>query len=416
GMARPGGWIVAGPKGEPMVADEIPPDTPWNRWMVPVNSGRPRLVKTPLPYWVIAALAKLTGEVNEWTARAQSAISALLTALIVLGLGRAMFRPRVALLGALMFVTTVGFQKWGRNARPEMMLCLYMTAAMACFYMGLTAKGRPRRAWWMLAFWGAMGLANLTKQFLPLMLAPAVLAFVVYDRSRRADDGQCIEPSRRPLATCLIGWAVAASLAIALHLLRGATDVVGPKLGLAVTAGLVVLSLLWYAVTTRGYRGVWPLLPTAFPGAVIMFAAFVPWMLYMRELFPQASAVFGEQLTERAAGVGKWAVTKPQPYLVPLVMLTLPWLAFLPGAFAAPWLKCFAHRRRPLVYLFLWSAGLIGMLILSAGKRDHYILPAIPAVCLLMGFVAEDVFFTRRWLGERLARRLGAGHGAAALA
>ena len=116
---------------------------------------------------------------------------------------------RSMVLGALMFVTTVGFQKWGRNARPEMMLCLCMTAAMACFYMGLTAKGGGRRAWWMLAFWGAMGLANLAKQFLPLMLAPAVLAFVVYDRSRRAADGQCIEPPRRPLATCLIGWAVA---------------------------------------------------------------------------------------------------------------------------------------------------------------------------------------------------------------
>ena len=42
-------WIIESDWNYP-----IPPRTPLNRWMVPVENGRPRLVKTPLPYWVAA--------------------------------------------------------------------------------------------------------------------------------------------------------------------------------------------------------------------------------------------------------------------------------------------------------------------------------------------------------------------------
>ncbi len=35
----------------------IPPATSVNRWLVPVENGRPRLNKTPLPYWAAAGVA-----------------------------------------------------------------------------------------------------------------------------------------------------------------------------------------------------------------------------------------------------------------------------------------------------------------------------------------------------------------------
>ena len=408
-MIRDGEWLVAGPKGAPMAPEEIPPQTTLNRWLVPVNNGLPRLVKTPMPYWVMAGTGKLLGRVSEWAARAQSAVSAVLCALVVLALGRRMFGPRPALWGALLFATCVGCQKWGRNARPEMILCLCITVAMACFYMGLSVKRRRDRAVWMLAFWASMGLANLAKQFLPLLMSVPLLIFICYEQARlsgRDEDGM-----RKRLAQCLIFLAVAVLMGIGFQAIRQKAGFGSVKLGLAVAGLLVLAPIAWYAVVTRGWRGIRPLLPTAIPGAILMFAAFLPWMWYMRELFSGAGAVFSEQVAERAVGSAKWAVQPPYYYILPLITLTLPWLGLLPGALASCWLKAYSARRRELVYLTLWSLGLIAMVTVSAGKREHYILPMLPAICLLMGFVADDVFARHRYFSPRIGRALGIAYG-----
>jgi len=415
-------WIVAGPRGAPIAPAEIPPHTELNRWLVPVNNGLPRLQKTPLQYWLMAAAGGLAGRLSEWAARAPSAVSAVLCAVVVLALGRRMFGPRPALWGALLFATSVGVQKWGRSARPEMVLCLCITAAMGCFYMGLSAARRRDRALWMLAFWAAMALANLAKEFFPLVMSVPLLIFVVYDhrRARAGKDRASGLPARGdgrgPLAMCLIGLAGGVLGGIAFQILRTRLKSPSVDVGLAVSALLVLAPIAWYALVTRGWRGVPPLLPTAVPGAVLMFAAFLPWMWYMRKLFGGAEAIFSQQVARRAAGDADWAVQAPWYYIVPLITFTLPWLALLPGALAAPWLKAFAARRRELVYLMLWWTGLFAMLTASAGKRPHYLLPAVAAICLLMGYVADDVFRHRRWATPAIAKIISISYGAVAVA
>jgi len=421
GMLGRTGWLAPGADGGP--AEALPPDTPVNRWLIPVNNGRPRLAKTPLQYWLIAASGAALGGVNPTTARLPSAAAAVACVLIALALGRRMFGPRAALLGALMLATTVGFQKWGRRARPEMALTFLITAAMGCFWLGLNARTRRGRVGWMIGFWVAMALANLAKQFLPLLLALPLLAYVFWrHHDGRADAGDAPGGApRRALATWAIATAggvlvaVAAVTFPALHVWRlaGLGDTRG---GLATMALLVAAPLAWYMVRTRGWRGLWPLLPVGVGGAALMFAAFLPWMAHMRRLFPHAGDVFSEQIAQRAAGTGEWQMGRPWYYLLPLVELTLPWIGFLPGALAAAWMKRFARHRHGLAYLFCWSAGLIAMLTMAAGKREHYILPMLPAICLLMGFIAEEAFFVHRWIRPRGARRIGTGYAAVGLA
>ena len=123
-----------------------------NHWTVPVLNGRPRLKKTPLPYWCVAltarargAVARAEATVDEWIARTPSALAAVALCLVTLALGRRILSARAALLGAMMLAASGGFQKWGRSARPEMLLCLFVTLAMACFYLGLEATTRRRR-------------------------------------------------------------------------------------------------------------------------------------------------------------------------------------------------------------------------------------------------------------------------------
>jgi 4-amino-4-deoxy-L-arabinose transferase-like glycosyltransferase len=412
GMIQTDEWLLEGSAPE-----DLPADTLLNRWLIPVNNGRPRLVKTPLPYWIAAAVSLPEGDVNEWTARLPSAAAAVLCALATLALGRQVFSPRSALMGALMLVTCVGFQKWGRDARPEMLQCLFMTLAMAWFYAGLSARSGAARAGWMTAFWVAMGLANLTKEFFPMLMLLPLAAFLCWRTDERQEQAGMLPPGRgrRRLARYAVLLALAVALAITVTTVPALAwwKVVGVGAtvgGMASVGGLMLLPLAWYAWRSRPWREVAGLLPTAVLGAVLMLGMFLPWMWYMHHLF-QAVDVYREQVTERVAGTGGWAAAEPYYYLVPLVEMTLPWLGFLPGAFAVAWMKRFSQYRSGLVYLFLWSVGLVALLTASAGKREHYLLPMAPAICLVMGFVAEDVFFNHRWIGAGAARLLGICYG-----
>ncbi len=408
-MASSDEWLVEG--DQPY---EIPEATTLNRWMVPVENGRPRLVKTPLPYWTVALIAKTGLGVNEWTARLPSAVVAVLTSLIVLALGRRIFSPRAALYGAIMFAVCFGLQKWARNARPELMLCFFMTLAMLCFYLGMEAKTRWRQAGWMIVFWIVMGLGNLAKEFVPVLLAWPLAAYVFWRQSEADEDDATALRSLR-------AFLIASGVGLALHIAVVAVEFLhwwtpaglSDEKGIYLTmAACLCVPMLWYMRRTRGWKQAARLLPTAIPGAVLMFAMFVPWMRYMTHLFGDlASGEFSEQVAERAAGVGAWSLAKPHYYFGSLLTFTLPWVAFLPGALAMPLMRRFCEHRRGLVFCVLWCIGIFGLFTASAAKREHYILPMMPAMCLLMGFAAEEVFFRNLWIRKTGARLIGALYG-----
>jgi 4-amino-4-deoxy-L-arabinose transferase-like glycosyltransferase len=396
----------------------IPPATSINRWLVPVENGRPRLQKTPLPYWAVAGVAlahraaRFGGTaVNNVTVRLPSAVSAVLCALIVLAMGRRMFGHRAALLGALLMVTCIGFQKWGRDARPEMLLCLLVTGAMAAFYFGIEASSHRRHLAWMAAFWVLLGLANLAKQFVPFLVLWPIAVYLFWRQSflDRGDETS-LKRLRIFLAATAVGLAVHVCISL-VPLLRwwrpmGIGDEAGSYLTMAAAFGL---PLLGYLRISRPWRQILSLLPTAVPGLILAVAMFAWWLLYIRNLFPQlAGESLAQEVTDRAAGVGKWSVDSPIRYVAALTLYLLPWLALVPGACAVGLMRRFHRHRSGLVYLLVWCVGFVALFTAMAGKRDHYILPMIPAFCLLMGFVAEDVFFRHVWIGPAMARWIGA--------
>ena len=431
-------WLYPGAT-EAGIAYRLPPKTPLNRWTVPVENGRPRLVKTPLPYWVAAVLSWPAGGVGQFSARLGSAVAAVALALLTLALGRRLFSARAALYGALMFAVCVGFQKWGRDARPEMMLCLWMAASMVCFLRWTTASSARQRWGWGAAFWLCMGLANLSKQFVPFFLAWPIAAYWIWWRSAGRDsDAEALARLRRFLLATAAGLAlhVTTTMIPALRWWQwlGVGDGRGAYLTLAVLLGLPMAgyflvtraagqAVLGEARTVRARRFLWSevLRPGAVlslqnaPGLALCLAMFVPWMLYMTELFPDlAAGVFSHQVSERGAAVGEWSYESPVKYFQGLLTLTLPWVGFLPGAFAVGLMARFERRRRGLVFCLLWCVGLLVLFSAAAVKREHYILPMIPAMCLLMGFVAEEVFFGHKWIRPRLSRLLGVCYGLAA--
>lgn len=412
-MADPDRWL------NPDVAEgPVPPNTPLNHWLIPVFNGEPRLVKTPLAYWCVAALAKLGLPITDFTARLPSALASVALALLVLALGRSMFSPRAALLGALMLATSLGAVGWGRSARVDIQMTLWMTAAMAALFWAVR-QHRPRnRHLLLLACWAALGLANLSKQLAPLLLLLPIAIYLSWRQSAgpaaelpatvNADDPA---PLRR-LAAYLIAAAIGLLLCIAVRsvpvlqwwpLLR-----IGEGAGMAVTMAVFIGGpAAAYALRCRAWGQLRVVGPTLLPGVLLMLALFVPWLLFISATFPQADSIFSAQTSDRALGTAGWMERNPGPgviyYVRSLAKWALPWSIFLPGALAIPLVKRFRPERSALVFLLLWVFGLVVLFTASVGKHEQYILPAMPAACLLMGFCAEDLFFNNRWVSRRLA-------------
>jgi 4-amino-4-deoxy-L-arabinose transferase-like glycosyltransferase len=266
---------------------------------VPVFNGQPRLVKTPLAYWLVAGLVKLGMPMDEFTSRLPSAIAAMLTAMVVLALGSRIMTPRAALLGALMFSSSLGIYDWGRNARPEMFLCLSMTVTMACFYLGITsAKSRKRHAW-MMAAWLAAGLGNLSKEFVPLFLAPSIVLYLAW-KAAESDNSPNADKSQFLLKTTLISLA-GLSIAVVIQafpFLRwwetlGIPLEIGKNLGIIVLAGI---PLIWFVLRYPTHRQLIPLLPTVAPGAILMFSCFFPGCGIWDTCSPMGQIISGQVL------------------------------------------------------------------------------------------------------------------------
>jgi len=464
----------------------VPEATTFNRWMVPQCNGQPRLRKTPLAYWAAAGLVKMGLPIDEATIRLPSMIASVLTVLVIFGVGRKMIGARAALMGALMLGASLGTLKWGRNARPELLLMLWMTVAMACFWTGMQAATGPKRAAWLMAGWAAMGLANLSKEFVPLFLAWPLLAYLAWRASVRHDS----RPRLR-LGVFLILALVGIVLVDVIRRFEAlqwwqAADLNETICSTLTYGCLVSLPLLGCFVISRPWGQFKLVLPTLLPGLVLTALLFVPWLWYLDKLFPATSATLWQQVGERGIGTEDMDLRTPGFYLASIITLTLPWTIFLPGAVMAPlWsakgvgcrgsrspgapgrrnhvfdvigarsvllperrgcevpdgtvanhgTQCMelsdthasqqqAEHADGLVYLLFWVFGLLLLFSAAAGKRVHYILPAMPALCMLAGYAAQDVFFRHRWFSLGIAKSIMAGYallgvvatGAAALA
>jgi 4-amino-4-deoxy-L-arabinose transferase-like glycosyltransferase len=78
-------------------------------WILPTLNGRPKINKTPLNYWLVAAFAKVTGTVNEFTARLPSAVFAFLSAVVILYFVNRWLSFRIAAIATGVWVTSLSY-------------------------------------------------------------------------------------------------------------------------------------------------------------------------------------------------------------------------------------------------------------------------------------------------------------------
>ncbi len=338
-------------------------------WLVPHYLDTPFLVKPPLMPWLVAAAGlvlpadPVTGlPVTDLAARVPSVLAALVLIWLVARLGRELFGPRIAGLAAFVCASSLGLLLYAFNATVEMVLTTLCAWAFAEFWWAMTARSMRRRLLHLLLFYGALGLAMLAKGPMPMVLVVMPLAAWWW-----------LERPVRLLTACGRRRAGAA--------FRLAVWQAWPRLRQAVTR----LGLWW--------------------GIPLFLLFFVPWMVYVAGREKYAWQLWEYEYLQRMEGDYPGSGQGNIFYYLPIVLgLALPWALSVPEALAGPFLRAFRRHRRPMVYLWFWVV--VGGVFMSAMtfKKPYYLLPALPALSLLLAVVLERFFFGGGVERPRLAR------------
>lgn len=321
------------------------------------------LEKAPLLYWSMAASMRVFG-VGTAAARLPLAIYALLLFLLVEHFARRAFRSeRAGLYAGALLLLSFGIFIFTRILIPDAIVCLWLTAAIFCFWQ--TEAGQQEHSGKApllpcLGFAAACALNILTKGLIGLVFPiGTVLLYLLFTRG-----------------------------------VRGTVRRIG-QLHLFVPAAVfLVIAAPWHALAARANPTEGNPVGLTHPGALL------PW--FWR----------GWQVGQPAVGnVHGWAwfyfmnehllrylnLRVPRDYdTVPLwlfwglvLVWMLPWSAFLFKAVAAvPWRA--AWSRKPLeaeekVLLLLGIAALLPLLFFSLSTRqEYYVLPSLPFFAMLI--------------------------------
>ncbi len=176
-------------------------------YLVPRYQGQPFYDKPALPYWLMAGAFRLFG----FTAGAGRAVSILAAAgclALTIVLGRMLFGAS-AIASGLVLGTTLAFLSFSRLAMSDMLLCLFVLAAVTAWVGWLR---RPnRRGFLALALGACLGCGFLTKGPIALVLSSAgLVVFGWLDRRALRE----IRPTDVLLAGaafagCGLGWFAA---------------------------------------------------------------------------------------------------------------------------------------------------------------------------------------------------------------
>ena len=134
-------------------------------------------------------------------------------------------------------------------------------------------------------------------------------------------------------------------------------------------------------------------------GGALFLAITAPWFIAVSLANPEFAEFFfvHEHFSRFLTTVHRR--TEPWWYFLPILAAGfLPWMFALPGALAQALEREGGTRSfRPLTFAMLWSAFIVVFFSASGSKLPAYILPAFPALALVLG----------RYLVEAPARRLG---------
>jgi 4-amino-4-deoxy-L-arabinose transferase-like glycosyltransferase len=320
-------------------------------FVTPTLGGHTWFEKPALLYWLIAASFKLFG-VSEWAARLGPAVCGLLTILAVWALGR-QFERGFAFWSLVVMASCLGLIVFSRAASFDVVITMTTTWSLA-FFLLHELPGTKRKGLLLVGFYVFVGMALMAKGLVGIVIPVGVVGSYYLLRmagevfSRKDAKAQSKERKEASQSSLRPFFAVFAPLREKRPLLLSLFW--GIPLAIAVSA-------LWY-------------------GPVIARHGWT----FIDEFFVQHH--FARYVSNK--------YHHPQPvyfYPVIMLMLALPWTPYLIAALAK--VRHWAWRSDDSlsivrVFSLAWLLWPIIFFSFSGSKLPGYVLPALPAVALLV--------------------------------
>lgn len=293
--------------------------------VTPTLAGHTWFEKPALLYWMMMAGYAAFG-FTEFAARAGSALSGVLTVLMVWWLARRVEAEAggeargFAFVCAAVTASTAGLFVFARGASFDAPLTMTVTASIACFFLADGERDERKRRWLLAGFYAGLGATLLAKGLVgPLIVFGVVALYLVLGRRRFS---------------------------------------------------LFRLGILWGPLLAAAVAGVW----------------YAP--VVARHGWGFVDEFFVQHHVARFAS-NKYHHPQPFYFYIPvLAMLALPWTAFLwRGLWAqrgAGWRGDDALSRLRHVAL-CWLLVPVVFFSLSGSKLPGYILPALPGAAIIAG-------------------------------
>lgn len=154
-------------------------------FVTPRLNGLKYFEKPPLQYWATAIAFKVFGE-NEFAARLYTALCGLGCILLVGYAGRRLYDQETALLSALVLMSAPYFAALAEIATLDMGLTFWLTLSVTSFLIAQQVGSESSRRRWLLAAWGGMAGAMLSKGLVGIVFpAAALLLYCITHRDFR---------------------------------------------------------------------------------------------------------------------------------------------------------------------------------------------------------------------------------------
>lgn len=171
---------------------------------------------------------------------------------------------------------------------------------------------------------------------------------------------------------------------------------------------LVMVPLFFYVLVFRQWKVIPKLLPIV--GVIILLAIALPWPIAVAYKMNWDMSLWKHEFVDRFFGTYASGDKNWYYYLLRMFQFSAPWSAFLAAALPAPFYKVWGKKRPTMFFLWLWFIADLAFLTLNGGKRQHYIMPIMPAMAILIGILFEDMVFTRKAYSKIFAKKFLTGH------
>jgi len=170
----------------------------------------------------------------------------------------------------------------------------------------------------------------------------------------------------------------------------------------------VLVPVFSYIAVFRQWKMPAKLLPVI--GPIIFLVIVLPWPLAIAHRVNWDITIWKREFFDRLYGdyaPGRFPIYY---YFGDMFKYITPWLALLPMALAAPFYRVWGKTQPVMKFLWLWFVADLVFLTVDVCKRQHYILPLMPAMAILIGILLEDMAFVRKAYTPRFARNVLKGH------